>query len=122
MSRRRRGLWLAAPWRLLVRCPDARVEIVWPRDAAAPGVAGEGNAERGAAARSALDVDRAAQTIHELLHDVEAEPDAAALARRGGVDLAEHVEDERHLVGRDADPGVGHLEEQPVHAGIHPHC
>src|SRR6185295_7734600 len=46
------------------------------------------------------------QLLDELTHDVEAEPGAAVRAPIGAVDLSEHVEDVRQVVGRDADAGV----------------
>src|SRR5439155_25809020 len=68
--------------------------------------AGEDDAEAAAAPERARDLDRAAESAHELLHDVEAEAHAAVAARRRAVHLTEHVEDDRQVLGADADPRV----------------
>ena len=47
--------------------------------------------------------------LDEVLHDREAEPEAAVMAGRGGIALAEALEDVRQDLGADALAGVAHL-------------
>src|SRR5438876_1196543 len=72
--------------------------------------AGQDDAEAAAAPERAGDLDRAAEPGDELLHDVEPEAHAAVAARRRAVHLAEHVEDDRQVLGADADARVAHLD------------
>jgi hypothetical protein len=46
----------------------------------------------------------------EILHDREAEPEAAVRARAGGIRLAEAIEHVREKLGRDPLPCVGHAD------------
>src|SRR5438876_996256 len=72
--------------------------------------AGQDDAEAAAAPERAGDLDRAAEPGDELLHDVEPEAHAAVAARRRAVHLPEHVEDDRQVLGADADARVAHLD------------
>ena len=71
----------------------------------------EGERERGALARLALGPDPPAVLLDEAAADGEAEAGAALLARVGGVDLLEALEDRLQLIGRDAATFVGDAEQ-----------
>src|SRR5207237_333436 len=60
--------------------------------------------EAGTDADLARDANRAAEHLHEALHDVQPEADAAPARPRH---LAEHLEDVAHGLGRDAAAAVG---------------
>ena len=68
--------------------------------------------EDAAFARGAHHADRAAHRLDQLGADGEAQPGAAIAPGGGGVGLGEGVEDERLLLGGDADAGVVHPEHQ----------
>ena len=72
--------------------------------------------ERRALAFDALDGDRAAVELDELLDQREADPDA--LARPRAVDLIEAVEDVRQPIRGDADAGVGDHDLGPRAAAV----
>src|SRR5690606_928671 len=56
--------------------------------------------------------------LDDLLHDGEAEAEAAARARRGRVFLTETLEELREELGRDADPFVAYDDLDTVARGV----
>ncbi len=72
------------------------------------------DAEGRAAVHLALDPNRAAHQRNESLRNRKPEPGAAVAACRGGVDLAERLEERVHPIRRDADPGVAHCERETI--------
>src|SRR5262245_40447426 len=75
---------------------------------------GETHDELGPDADAALDRDRPAEQVDEPFYDVEPEADPAEAARRGGVDLAKHLEDDGQVGRRDPDARVAHLDREPI--------
>src|SRR5687768_9481757 len=73
---------------------------------------GQHDAEGGALARLALDVDAPAVRLRHVFDDGEAEAGAALFARAAAVDAVEALEDPRQRLRRDADAGVAHLDHQ----------
>ena len=65
--------------------------------------------------RAALDPDAAAEHLDQRPADRQAEAGASELAGRRAVRLAERLEDERVLLGRDADAGIG---DRKVHQRV----
>src|SRR5438552_11940766 len=82
------------------------------------GRAGQADRERRSAPGRAVDLDRTAELLDELAHDVEAETGAAVRALVGAVDLPEHLEDVREVLGRNADASVAHGEDRRVGAQL----
>ena len=74
--------------------------------------AADGEEERRAAARLALHPHPAAQALGEAPADHQPQAGAAIDAGDRGVGLAERLEQAVDAVGRDADPGVAHGEEE----------
>src|SRR3989304_2730636 len=66
----------------------------------------DGEMERASLAHLAFDPDAAPHHLHQHRRDREPQPRAAILARGGGIDLGEAVEDHFLLFGRYADAGV----------------
>jgi len=66
-----------------------------------------------AAARLAVDADRAAHELDEAGADRQPEPRAAVLAARRGIDLGERLGEPLALLGRQSDAGVADAEAQP---------
>src|SRR5579884_4230029 len=69
------------------------------------GRVGQGEAEGRALTEGALDRDRAALRLHELLDDVQPQP--AAILVAAALAAVEALEDAVELLRRDTDPGVG---------------
>jgi hypothetical protein len=68
-------------------------------------------------ARTARGAGLAAHRPHHATHDRKTETRSAMRSRRRGVDPGEAVEQQRPLVGRDADPRVLHRDLQPCPSG-----
>src|SRR5512145_2003123 len=88
------------------RAPSGRRRIVPALDPCS----GEVTGERTALPLDARDVEPAAMPLQRVLHDREAEPGAAELARAPGVDAVEPLGHPRQVLGRDSDPGVADLD------------
>ena len=77
---------------------------------------GQAEGERAALAVRARHRDVAAHQAGQPPGEREAEPRAPEAPGHARIGLAEALEEPRHLLGRHADPGVGHREGQPVPA------
>ncbi|MDH6472737.1 hypothetical protein M2303_006318 [Micromonospora sp. H404/HB375] len=77
--------------------------------------------EGGAAAHGAVRVDVAAVQRDQFLDQGEADAAALAGAGPGVLDAVEPLEQARHLLGRDADAGVGDPQHGHPVLGVHPH-
>src|SRR3954463_7849703 len=85
--------------------------------APSPVEAREGEPEFRPLARYATHPDPPTVQLHVLFGDVQTYPDAARLSPDGAVHLVEAVENLRHVLGRDADPGVPDAHQ---HLGVTP--
>ncbi len=74
--------------------------------------------ERAALFGGALDANRAALQLHELLGDGKTKAGSAKPVDDRLIGLGEAIEDTPLGVGTDADAGVGDLEPQPYAVGI----
>src|SRR5262249_52737199 len=68
-----------------------------------------------------LHPNRAPEQLQEALDNVEPEPAATIRARRGAIDLAKRLENERVGFHRDANAGVAHPDRYPPLLGPRPH-
>src|SRR3954451_25484328 len=73
----------------------------------------QGHGYRGALADLALHVDLAVMQTDQTLYDRQAETGAFVLALIGLAGLEEGIADPLEVVGGDANPGVGHAQDQP---------
>src|SRR6185312_5777932 len=83
---------------------------------------GEFQAELGADAGRAADVDGAAVGLGYVFDDGEAEAGAAHFARAGAVDAVEALKDAGEVMGRDSEAVVGDLDLHAVALACHGHA
>src|SRR3954454_19531936 len=77
-------------------------------------VGGKCQRHAGAARRTALDGDRAAMPLDELLDQRQAEAGALMLSGKLAVDLLERLEDALEVAGSDSDTGIDNLDQNPA--------
>src|SRR5437870_9873023 len=75
---------------------------------------GERYREPAAATFLTLDAHFRAHPVAELFHEIESRPQPAGLARRGGFDLDEGIEDATELLASDPAPAIHDADLDPV--------